>query len=420
MKESESPYSLLRIRPRFDADRRLYGSYALHCAESFLVRRGRCRPYVYWCALAMVAALLGALPIIKVDLTVQEFGRIRPATERSTIVAQTAGFISSLKVHDNDIVRAGDVLAVLNSRALQAKFDFNDSQTKVINQEVVDLGTLLGAVNARRPVAVTSLKTAEYIAEYQQFETQLRDAGLKMDRTNREMERSKLLLSKRVIAAKDVDEATFQANEARTALENVYRAALATWQAERVKKETGLDQLKSEAHQLAEERNLYYIKAPIDGAVIGLTGLVEGAFVQAGQSIGDISPTSDFVFDVSVPPKDVGRLYRGQSAKLQIDAYPYTVWGLLTGTVTSISADFVHEGENIGGFKVIVHPDTDTLRTHEGLEGTLRKGMTGSARFFIARRSLLELVYENMDKLFNPARKDREPVLPKPSTAAAS
>jgi hypothetical protein len=46
MKEPESPYSLLRIRPRFAYDRRLYGSYALNCAESFLARRGRCRPLV--------------------------------------------------------------------------------------------------------------------------------------------------------------------------------------------------------------------------------------------------------------------------------------------------------------------------------------------------------------------------------------
>lgn len=404
---SSSPYSLLRIRPRFAYDRRLYGSYALNCSEAFIARRGRTRPYVYWCALIMCASLLGALPLVHVDLTVQELGRVRPATERSTIVARTAGFIASLKVHDNDIVRAGDTLAILNSQALQAKFDFNAAQTKLINQELADLQGLIASVNARRPVALSSLQTAEYISGYQQFETLIRDAGLKVDRTTREMDRTKMLLAKKVVAARDADEATFQASEARTALETVYRQALASWEAEMVKKKTALDQLKSETHQLEEERELYYIKAPIEGAVIGLTGIVEGAFVQAGQAIGDISPTSDFIFDVSVPPKDVGRLYRGQDAKIQIDAYPYTVWGLLTGKVVSVSADYVHEGENNGGFKVIVRPDQDTFRTQEGLEGTLRKGMTGSARFFIARRSLLELVYENMDKLFNPARKDR-------------
>ena len=406
MKDSDTPYSLTRVRPHYDYTW-LYGSYALTCAESFLARRGRCRPYVYWCALLMCAVALVGLPIVHVDLTVQEFGRVRPATERSAIVARTAGFIAALKVRDNDIVRGGDTLAVLNTAGLQAKFDLNTTQTNLRNHELVDLRSLIEAASAKRPPVLSSLQTAEYIAEYQRFANQCHDADLKSERTAREMERTKKLLAGKVVAARDADEATFAANEARNGLENVYRDALARWQAERVKQETELDQLKTEAKQLAEERELYYIKAPVAGAVIGLTGIVEGSYVQAGQAIGEISPTSDFVFDVSVPPKDIGRLYKGQSARLQIDAYPYTVWGLLNGEVASISADYVHEGENNGGFKVIVKPARDTLRTREGLEGTLRKGMTGNARFFIARRSLLELVYESMDKLFNPVRKER-------------
>jgi multidrug resistance efflux pump len=406
MKDYDAPYSLTRVRPRYD-DTRLYGSNALTCAESFLARRGRCRPYVYWCALLMCAVALVALPIVHVDLTVQEFGRVRPATERSAIVARTSGFIASLKVRDNDIVRGGDTLAVLNTAALQAKCDLNTTQTKLRDQELADLRSLIEAASAKRPPVLSSLQTAEYIAEYQQFSTQCHDADLKIERTAREMDRTKKLLAGKVVAARDADEATFAANEARMGLENVYRDALARWQAERVKQETALDELKTEAQQLAEERELYYIKAPVAGAVIGLTGIVEGSYVQAGQAIGDISPTSDFVFDVSVPPKDIGRLYKGQSAKLQIDAYPYTVWGLLTGEVASISADYVHEGENNGGFKVIVKPDRDTLRNSDGLEGMLRKGMTGNARFFIARRSLFALVYESMDKLFNHVYKER-------------
>jgi multidrug resistance efflux pump len=410
VKDYDSPYSLTRSRPHYDYTR-LYGSYALSCAESFLARRGRARPYVYWCAMLLCAGGLAALPLVYVDLTVQEFGRVRPATERSVIVARTAGFIASLKVHDNDLVRAGDTLAVLNAAALQAKFDLNTAQTQLRERELADLRALIEAVSAKRPV--TNLTTAEYLAESQQFDAAVRDANLKVERSAREMNRTRDLLAKKVVAARDADEATFTANEARAGLETVYKEALSRWQAQRVAKEAELEQLKTVARQLLEERELYYIRAPIAGAVIGLTGIVEGSYVQAGQGIGDISPTSDFVFDVSVPPKDVGRLYPGQRARLQIDAYPYTIWGLLEGKILSISADYVHEGENLGGFKVLVAPESAAFRTREGLEGSLRKGMTGNARFFIARRSLLELVYESMDKLFNPVRKERPPSPPR-------
>ena len=43
----------------------------------------------------------------------------------------------------------------------------------------------------------------------------------------------------------------------------------------------------------------------------------------------------------------------------------------------------------------------------KGLKGSLKKGMTVTARFFVARRSLWELLYENLDIHFNPAHEMR-------------
>ena len=394
------------MKPSLEYNRLYGGTYALTCAESFLTKRGRNRPYVYWTALAMCAAALLSLPIIHVDVTVQERGRVRPATERTAIVARTAGFISSIQVHDNDLVHTGDILLTLSTQGLQAKFDFNDSQTNVVTKELADLSYLLDHVGNKRPVLVNDLQTARYISEYQKFDTDCTNANLKVDRTDREMNRNKRLLANKVVAARDFEESSYQANEARVEREALNQQTLARWQADRVQKQTDLEHLETEARQLAEERNLYSVIAPLDGTVIGLEGVVEGSYVQSGQRIGDISPVSDFVIDVSVPPKDIGRIFKGQSVNIQIDAYPYTIWGLLPGQVMRISADYVQESERNGAFQVIVHPDRDYLRTREGLTGSLKKGMTASARFFVARRSLWELVYESMDNLFNPALKN--------------
>ena len=394
------------MNPRREYNRIYGGSYALACAESFLTKRGRTRPYVYWTALVMCAGALLALPIIHVDVTVQERGRVRPATERTAIVARTAGFISSIRVHDNDLVHAGDILLTLKTQGLQAKVDFNDSQTKVLNKQLADLRYLLERVGNKRPVLVSDLQTGQYISEYQKFDTDCRNANLKVDHTEREMNRNKQLLAIKVVAARDFEESSYQANAARVERETLNHQTIARWQTDRVQKEHELEQLESEALQLADERNLYSVKAPMDGTVIGLEGLAKGSYVQSGQRIGDISPTSDFVVDVSVPPKDIGRIYIGQPVNIQVDAYPYTIWGLLPGRAIRISADYVQESESNGAFKVIVHPDRDYLRTREGLTGSLKKGMTANARFFVARRSLWELVYQSMDDLFNPALKN--------------
>jgi len=114
----------------------------------------------------MCAGALLSLPIIHVDVTVQEVGRVRPATERSAIVARTAGFISSVHVHDNDQVHVGDILLSLNIQGFQAKVDFNKTQAKLVNKELADLGYLLDCVANKRVVAIDNLQTAKYISDY--------------------------------------------------------------------------------------------------------------------------------------------------------------------------------------------------------------------------------------------------------------
>jgi len=107
------------------------------------------------------------------------------------------------------------------------------------------------------------------------------------------MNRNKQLLATNVVAVRDFEESSYQANAARVEREALTDQTFARWQADREQKEHELKQLESEARQLADERNLYSVKAPMDGTVIGLEGLAKGSYVQSGQRIGDISPSSD-------------------------------------------------------------------------------------------------------------------------------
>src|SRR5262249_27511708 len=159
------------------------------------------------------------------------------------------------------------------------------------------------------------------------------------------------------------------------------RQTMAQWQADKAQKDVEAEQLQAEARRLAEERDLYSVKAPVNGTVLGLEGLFEGSYVQSGQRIGEISPTGELVVEAWVPPKDIGRIFDGQPVSLQVDAYPYTVWGLLAGRVIGISADYVQDGDSSRAFKVTIRPDRDHLQARQGLKGFLKKGMTVNARF---------------------------------------
>ena len=48
--------------------------------------------------------------------------------------------------------------------------------------------------------------------------------------------------------------------------------------------------------------------------------------------------------------------------------------------------------------------EQDYLIHRKGLKGNLKKGMTVSAHFMIARRSLFDLLYQKMDDWINPSQ----------------
>ena len=53
-------------------------------------------------------------------------------------------------------------------------------------------------------------------------------------------------------------------------------------------------------------------------------------------------------------------------------------------------------------FKVVCKINQEHLKLKNGFKGNLKKGMTFNARFFIARRSTFELLYDKVDDWFVP------------------
>lgn len=53
-------------------------------------------------------------------------------------------------------------------------------------------------------------------------------------------------------------------------------------------------------------------------------------------------------------------------------------------------------------FKVLVRPAATFVTLPNGLRGELKKGLTLSARFLVARRSIFQLLYEDISAWLDP------------------
>ncbi len=90
----------------------------------------------------------------------------------------------------------------------------------------------------------------------------------------------------------------------------------------------------------------------------------------------------------------------------QVDAFNYNEWGMIQGSVVEISNDFVMI-QNQPLFRVRCKLNSTELKLKSGFTGKLKKGMTVRAVFVVARRSLMQLLYDNVDDWLNPVKDTR-------------
>jgi hemolysin D len=106
-------------------------------------------------------------------------------------------------------------------------------------------------------------------------------------------------------------------------------------------------QLLGEVNQLAEEfrkqgfrEGLLELRAPQDGIVKDLATNTVGAVVQPGAVLLTLVPKHEPLrAEVYIRNEDVGFVREGQTVRIKVAAYPFTKYGLLEGTVRTLSAD---------------------------------------------------------------------------------
>jgi multidrug resistance efflux pump len=378
--------------------------YAEDSLERLYAERSRRSHAIYLLVLVGLLGGIALLPFARVDVSVQSGGIIRPATEKHEVKARASGLVEQLLVRENQLVQAGQPLLVLRAAATQEQGRMLAAQVEERRGAIDDLEMVLGAGAAGAEPG--GFRTPRYRQAWAQFRNDAREAELKQQRAAREAERARALGSRGLVAQSEVDEKEFQLAQARAEASLLAERYLSGWQAELAQARTDLRDLLGRQGKLTEDLDLYRVSSPVTGTVEQLQGVSPGSFVTAGEPIAVISPSSDLQAEVYVTPRDIGLIHPGIPVRLQVDAFNYNDWGMVSGRVREISDDFVEVNQQ-PVFKVKCSLEQDHLTLKSGFRGRLKKGMTLQARFVVARRTLLQLLYENVNDWLNPAAPPR-------------
>lgn len=356
------------------------------------------RAWVYWLILTGVISAFVSLPLIKVDVSVRAPGLVRPVTERVELKTAVAGRISEVLVRDNDPVTEGQALLILASGVLDEQLHRQETLRDEKTATMADLQFLLSGGDQ-----IGSLTTTELRHELIQFQAQLDAYRLAEAKAGSELNRYTTLADKGIATRQELDNARFEA-ERLQAESRLFREQTRTrWAARLGDEQTAHDDLISSIRQLEEERTHQMVRAPVSGALVGFNGWSPGAQVSAGQSLGAVSPADHLRIESQVSTRDIGLVRAGQRVRLQIDAYPYTQWGMLEGVVETIGGDLLGgAAREPGYFKVLIRPAATCLTLPNGVRGELKKGLTLTARYVVAHRSLLQMLYDDASAWLNP------------------
>ena len=163
---------------------------------------------------------------------------------------------------------------------------------------------------------------------------------------------------------------------------------------------------REELAKATQKSSLQTLISPVDGTVAQLAIHTIGGVVEATKPIMIVVPSDGaLVADVKVLNRDIGFIRSGDPVAIKIEAFPFTRYGTLKGSVESIGSDAI-EDEKLG----LVYPARITFPKILGKRADMIRpdaGMQLTADIRTGRRSILSYLISPIEDAVNGAGRER-------------
>lgn len=356
---------------------------------------------IYTTILFSIIGLLILMPIIKVDVTVASAGQVISEFGRSEVTSLSSGILSEVKIKDNDVVKKDQPLFIIASAGLDGQLTYTTSQLEEKEKYIGDLDQLIANFNSAAP------QTSLYRQELQSLKEFLRMKEKERAYYFGKMTTARKLYTSGAFSKQELQNAELDLDRINVEIQNSRSEKLNKWQSDLATIRSETKGLQSQEKQMNEQKGMSVIKASIAGSIQLRSGKTAGSSIQTGEVLATLSPDSNLLAECYVSPRDIGLIREGMKVKFQVDAFNYNEWGMISGQVADVAKDFVIEQQNQPIYKIKCKLDKKELQLKNGYTGKLKKGMSMRGIFVVTRRSLMQLLYDNVDDWLNPVNGKR-------------
>ena len=369
-----------------------------HPKEMLWNQRFKANNTVYLIIISLFIIIIASLPIIKIDVTKNARGIIKSIENNNVITSYVSGQVLYENLKESGYVEKGDTLLILD--AIEIEQQIRNLYTKLddVLHFVEDLNQLTQLDTSYR---FPKLSTSLYKKELLHFDQQFKDHQLKIQFLEGKHQKSQLLFAELIISEKEFQQSTYELHTTKLNFNTFFHRQLGIWENELTEQIKKQENLIAEIDRLEKELDHFVIRAPISGFIVQPSSLSPGNYINAHQKIASLSPDNQLVIETYINPSDIGLIKNGMPVNFQIDAFNYNHWGLASGQVINISKDIIAH-KNSMAFYVQCSLNQKELKLKNGYAGKLKKGMTLTTRFILTKRSLLQLLYDQIDDWVNP------------------
>ncbi len=166
------------------------------------------------------------------------------------------------------------------------------------------------------------------------------------------------------------------------------------------------EQARNAETKAVTRQDLMSLCAPVSGTVQQLSVHTLGGVVTVAQSIMEVVPDDSLEVEANLENKDVGFVKIGQDVVIKIEAFPYTRYGYLHGTVKLISNDAAESKKEGLIFTARIRLSTNRININDQWIN-LTPGMEVTAEIKTGRRSVAGYFFDPLMRTARESMRER-------------
>ncbi|WP_243373689.1 HlyD family type I secretion periplasmic adaptor subunit [Geotalea sp. SG265] len=373
---------------------------------------------ILWVLIAALVATGFWASRYRIDQTARGAGTVIATSRVQVIQAVDGGVLKSLRVREGDPVKAGQVLAVLDQTRFAAQVMELDSRLAALYGQAARLqAEVTGAPAIRFPTRLRhfpellAVQNALFTQKRHSLDEELRTLGVAVSLAREDARLVAELAKTGDVSRAEVIKAERALNDAEALLINRKNKYYQDARAELAKTEDDIGQNEQirtpRAQQLADS----VMRSPVAGIVKNVRITTQGGVLRAGEELLQIVPLDDvLIVETKIRPADIALVKPGLKATIRFDAFDYTIYGSVAGTVAYVSADTIKEEGKAGEltyYRVHVATNAKPVRTATGRSLDILPGMTAQVDIRTGERTVLDYLLKPLRKTLTESMGER-------------